>query len=220
MKTPLSRAIPLTIKILLSCAQACKSSRPRDWYLKGRKADYETKLKELKEAKEIEKGLSKQLLEQKEQNPVLSVIEQEEKILEMMEDQVLPDGSRYRYILANQSNTAPRTGQPKYLPVDTCKSYGSGCRSSEKYLHVGRQRRSFTSGLIKAGEKLLDGSPDGFIVEMFKTIAKPIYNWMISIDNDPVMEKFTNRILLETQFRHMCLELLIQELLNRRSLRV
>ena len=36
---------------------------------------------------------------------------------------------------------------------------------------------------------------------MVKTIAKPIYNWMISTDNDPVMEKFTNRILPETQFR-------------------
>ena len=36
---------------------------------------------------------------------------------------------------------------------------------------------------------------------MVKTIAKPIYNWMISTDNDPVMEKFTNRMLPETQFR-------------------
>ena len=36
---------------------------------------------------------------------------------------------------------------------------------------------------------------------MVKTITKPIYNWMISTDNDPVMEKFTNRILPETQFR-------------------
>ena len=123
MKIPISRAVPLIIGILLSCAQACKSSCPRGWYLKVRKADYETKLKELKEAKETEKGLSKQLLEQKEQNPVLSVIEQEEKLLEMMEDQVLPDGSRYRYIPANQNDIAPGTGQPKYLPVDTCKSY-------------------------------------------------------------------------------------------------
>ena len=36
---------------------------------------------------------------------------------------------------------------------------------------------------------------------MVKTITKPIYNWMISTDNDPVMEKFTNRMLPETQFR-------------------
>ena len=39
------------------------------------------------------------------------------------------------------------------------------------------------------------------MVEMVKTIAKPIYNWMISTDNDPVMEKFTNCMLPETQFR-------------------
>ena len=159
MKILVSRAVPLIIGILLSCAQACKSSRPRGWYLKVRKADYEAKLKELKEAKERERELSKQLLEQREQNPVPSVIEQEEKVLEMMEDQVLPDGLRYRYIPANQSDTAPRTGQPKYLPVDTCQSYGSGCGSSEKYLQVRRQRRSFTSGLIKAVEKLLNGLP-------------------------------------------------------------
>ena len=36
---------------------------------------------------------------------------------------------------------------------------------------------------------------------MVKTIAKPIYNWVISTDNDPVMEKFTNHMLPETQFR-------------------
>ena len=36
---------------------------------------------------------------------------------------------------------------------------------------------------------------------MVKMIAKPIYNWMISTDNDPVMEKFTNCMLPETQFR-------------------
>ena len=36
---------------------------------------------------------------------------------------------------------------------------------------------------------------------MVKTLAKPIYNWVISTDNDPVMEKFTNCMLPETQFR-------------------
>ena len=92
--------------------------------------------------------------------------------------------------------------RPKYLPIDTCQSYGVGSNSKTKYLQPSQQKRSgFTSGLIKAGEKLLDGSPGGFLVEMVKTIAKPIYNWMISTDNDPVMEKFTNHMLPETQFR-------------------
>ena len=39
------------------------------------------------------------------------------------------------------------------------------------------------------------------MVEMVKTLTKPIYNWVISTDNDPVMEKFTNCMLPETQFR-------------------
>ena len=95
MKIPFSGAIPLIIEILLSCAQACKSSRPKGWYLKVRKVDYEAKLKELKEAKERERELSRQLLEQREQNPESSVIEQEENVLRMMEDQVFPDGSIY-----------------------------------------------------------------------------------------------------------------------------
>ena len=38
-------------------------------------------------------------------------------------------------------------------------------------------------------------------MEMVKTIAKPIFNWVISTDNDAVMEKFTNRMLPETQYR-------------------
>ena len=124
-----------------------------------------------------------------------SVIEQEEKVLRMMEDQVLPNRSRYQYLPATQRKVAPRTWQPKYLPVDTCKYYGSGCGSSKKYLQTRRQRRSFTLGLIRAGEKLLDGSPGGFLVEMVKTIAKPIFNWVISTDNDAVEEKFTKRML-------------------------
>ena len=48
---------------------------------------------------------------------------------------------------------------------------------------------------------MLDGSLGGFLVEIVKTLAKPIYNWVIHTDNDPVMEKFTNRMLPETQFR-------------------
>ena len=71
-----------------------------------------------------------------------------------------------------------------------------------RYVETRRQKRSgFTIGLIKVGEKLLDGSPGGFLVEMFKTLVKPIYNWVINTDNDLVMEKFTNRMLPVTQFR-------------------
>ena len=31
---------------------------------------------------------------------------------------------------------------------------------------------------------------------MVKMLAKPIYNWVINTDNDPVMEKLTNRMRL------------------------
>ena len=122
----------------------------------------------------------------------------------MMEDQEIPadSGNRYCYLPAKQDDCVAKTGRPKYLPIDTCQSYGIGCNSKVKYLQPGWQKRSgFTSGLIKAGEKLLDGSPGGFLIEIVKTLAMPIYNWVINTDNDPVMEKFTNHMLPETQFR-------------------
>ena len=122
----------------------------------------------------------------------------------MMEKQELPVDSRetYVYLPAERDDKAIEIGRPKYLAIDTCQSHGIGCSNKTRYLQTSQQKRSsFSNGLIKAGEKLLDGSPGGFLVEMVKTIAKPIYNWMISTDNDPVMEKFTNWMLPETQFR-------------------
>ena len=97
----------------------------------------------------------------------------------MMEDQEIPVGSgnRYRYIQASQDDRAARIGQPKYLPVDSCKTYRMNCEPSIKYKEVGRKKMSgFTTGFIKDGEKLVDGSPGGFLVEMVITLAKPIYN--------------------------------------------
>ena len=37
-------------------------------------------------------------------------------------------------------------------------------------------------------------------MEMLKTFAKPVYNWVIGTDNDDVIKRFT-RMLPETQFR-------------------
>ena len=145
--------------------------------------------------------MSQKLLEEGEQNPISSVIQEVEKVLEMMERQELPVGSRekYVYIPAEQDDQVAKTGRAKYLPVDICKFHGVGCSPKIKYLQTSRKKRSsFTNGLVKAGEKLLDRSPGGFLVKMVKTIAKPIYNWMISTDNNPVMEKFTNRKLPES----------------------
>ena len=113
------------------------------------------------------------------------VIQEEEKVLEMMEDQEIPAGlgNRYQYIPARKDDRAARTGRPKYLPLDTCQSYRIDCKPRVKYIQVGRQKRSsFTTGLIKVGEKLLDGSPGGFLVEMVKTLEKPIYNLVINTE--------------------------------------
>ena len=143
-------------------------------------------------------------MEERKQNLTILAIEEELKIIDMIEDQeiLVGSGNRYCYIPENRDDCATRTGQPKYLLVDTCKVYGMNCEPSMKYKEVGRKKRSsFTTGLIQAGEKLLDRSPGGLLVEMVKTLAKPIYNLVINTDNDPVMEKFTNRKLPETQFR-------------------
>ena len=61
-----------------------------------------------------------------------------------------------------------------------------------------KKRSEFTDRLIKAGGKLLEESPGRFFVEMLKTIAKPIYNWVIGTDNDEVMKKFTKQMLPKT----------------------
>ena len=153
-----------------------------------KKSEYEAlKQKQESQAKELEQA--QKLLEEREQNPT-SVIEEEEKILEMMEDQEILEGSgnRYQYIPASENDLTAKTGQPKYLPVNTCETYGMNCEPETRYVETRRQKQSgFTTGLIKAGEKLLDRSPGGFLVEMVKTLAKPIYIWVIHTDNDPVM---------------------------------
>ena len=171
MKISNFRIIPIVIGLLLCQVQACKSSNKKGWYVK----EFKAKVKELEAAKAKEKELSHKLLEEREQNPISPIIQEEERVLEMMENQEMPAGSgdKYVYLPAKRDDQVAKTGRPKYLPIDKCQSYGIGCNSKTKYLQPGRQKRSgFTSGLIKAGEKLLDGLPGGFLVEMVKTIAK------------------------------------------------
>ena len=74
MKIPIFRAVPIIVGILLSCAKACKSTQPKGWYLKVRKAEYEAKVKELEAAMAREKDLSRKLLEEREQTPVPTII--------------------------------------------------------------------------------------------------------------------------------------------------
>ena len=139
MKISIFKIIPIVIGLLLSQVQACKSTNPRGWYVKVKKAEYEAKVKELEAARAKEKELSHKLLEEREQNPVSPIIQEEEKVLEMMENQEIPAGSgnRYRYLPAKQDDCVTKTGRPKYLPIDTCQSYGIGCNSKVKYLQPG-----------------------------------------------------------------------------------
>ena len=106
--------------------------------MKINKADYEEKLKELDEAKAKEKELSQKLQEEKEQNNISAIIQEEERILEMMERQELPVDSReeYVYLPAERDDKAIETGRPKYLPIDTCQSHGIGCSKKTKYLQT------------------------------------------------------------------------------------
>ena len=104
-----------------------------------KKAEYDAKVKELEAARAKEKELSHKLLEEREQNPVSPTIQEEEKVLEMMENHEIPAGSgnRYHYLPAKQNDRVTKTGRPKYLPIDTCQSYGIGCNSKVKYLQPG-----------------------------------------------------------------------------------
>ena len=85
MKFSNFKIIPIIIGLLLCQVQACKSSKKKGWYVKINKADYEEKLKELDEAKAKEKELSQKLQEEKERNNISAIIQEEERILEMME---------------------------------------------------------------------------------------------------------------------------------------
>ena len=98
MKISNFKIIPILIRLLLCQVQACKSSNKKGWYVIINKAKYEAKVKELEAAKAKEKELSQKVLEEREQNPISPVIQEEEKILEMMEKQELPVGSREKYV--------------------------------------------------------------------------------------------------------------------------
>ena len=59
----------------------------------------------------------------------------------------------------------------------------------------------FLGGILQTGEKLLEGNIGGSITTFLKTVARPVYHYFIQSDNDPAMEKFTNRFVPETSFR-------------------
>ena len=107
MKISIFKIVQIVIGLLLVQVQACKSTNPRGWYVKVKKAEYEAKVKELEAARAKEKELSCKLLEEREQNPVSPIIEGEDKVLEMMEDQEIPAGSGNRYLYLQPNRMIP-----------------------------------------------------------------------------------------------------------------
>ena len=91
MKISNFKIIPILIGLLLCQVQACKSSTKKG-YVQINKEEYEGKIKDLIAAVNKEKELSQKLLEEREQNPISPIIQDEEKILQMMEKQELPVG--------------------------------------------------------------------------------------------------------------------------------
>ena len=78
--------------------------------------------------KATEKKLSLKLQEEKDQNNISTIIQEEERILKMMERQELPIDSRedYAYLPAEKEEKIIETRRPKYLPIDSCQAYGVG----------------------------------------------------------------------------------------------
>ena len=68
----------------------------------------------------------------------------------------------------------------------------------------------FLGGIWKTGEKLLDGNIGGSITTFLKTVAQPVYHYLIHSNNDPVMEKFTNRFVPETSLQGSSNALMMQ----------
>merc|ERR1712101_33443 len=70
--------------------------------------------------------------------------------------------------------------------------------------------KDFLGGIWKTGEKLLDGNIGGSITTFLKTVAQPVYHYLINSNNDPVMEKFTNRFVPETSLQGTSNALMMQ----------
>ena len=86
--------------------------------------------------------------------------------------------------------------------------YGEFCPS------VHRLKRDatddFLGGIWKTGEKLLDGNIGGSITTFLKTLAQPVFHYLIHSNNDPVMEKFTTRFIPETSLQGSSNALMMQ----------
>ena len=89
-----------------------------------------------------------------------------------MEEEEAPSESvkAHRFVPGKRNDTLKNTGHSKYLPIEICENDGVDYDIVEDTgvaMYVGRMKRSkFTDRVLSAGEKLLDGSPGGFFLEM------------------------------------------------------
>ena len=62
----------------------------------------------------------------------------------MMVEQEIPAGSGkiYGFISANRNDLLTMTGNPRYLPVKMCKSYGINCEPIMKHKDVGSTEKN------------------------------------------------------------------------------
>ena len=83
MKIPKFEVIPILIGLLLCQVQACKSSTKKG-YVQINQKEYEEQIQSLIESVHKEKELNDKLLEEREQNPISPVIQEEEMIFDMI----------------------------------------------------------------------------------------------------------------------------------------
>ena len=77
--------------------------------------------------------------------------------------------------------------------------YEEFCPSEHRFKRDATE--DFLGGIWKTGEKFLDGNIGGSITTFLKTLAQPVFHYLIHSNNDPVMEKFTTRFIPETSLQ-------------------
>ena len=86
--------------------------------------------------------------------------------------------------------------------------YEEFCPSEHRFKRDATE--DFLGGIWKTGEKLLDGNIGGSITTFLKTLAQPVFHYLIHSNNDPVMEKFTTRFIPETSLQGSSNALMMQ----------
>ena len=161
------------------------------------------KMEELKaeieklEEKMIQKELSKKLdLVDNEESEVDYSIDYFDKFLEQNNDSDFQENSE-KEAIDNEIRDDEREEDDEGCDgPEFDEYYGEFC--PRQY----RKRRDaagdFLGGIVQTGEQLLEGNIGGSITSFLKTVTRPIYHYFIKSDNDPAMEKFTNRFVPET----------------------